>query len=145
MAAHALGGTRDRRTHLSDRRHAKAGRAVHPLFTCARRSRSDGYRPRAADRAGVPVGGAFDRRHLVIIYDRDDPPASSVLWHLFRAFGHRDTCILDGGYAAWRGASGELASRYGAQGPGTWCEQKAETAIEAVTEILRFLSISLMA
>jgi 3-mercaptopyruvate sulfurtransferase SseA len=81
----------------------------------------------------------------VIIYDRDDPPASSVLWHLFRAFGHRDTCILDGGYAAWRGASGELASRYGEQEPGTWRAQEAETASEAFTEILRFLSISRMA
>jgi 3-mercaptopyruvate sulfurtransferase SseA len=80
----------------------------------------------------------------VVIYDRDDPAASSVLWHLFRAFGHRDACILDGGYAAWRGASGELASRYCEQEPGTWRAQQSEPASEAVAEILRFRGVSRM-
>jgi 3-mercaptopyruvate sulfurtransferase SseA len=77
----------------------------------------------------------------VVIYDRDDPPASSVLWHLFRAFGHRDTCILDGGYAAWCGASGELVSRYCEHELGTWRARESDAASEAFNEILRFPSI----
>ena len=80
----------------------------------------------------------------VVIYDRDNPLASSVLWHLFRAFGHRDACILEGGYAAWCAASGELASRYSEQKPGTWRAQEPQTANEAAPEILRLLSISPM-
>lgn len=77
----------------------------------------------------------------VVIYDRDDPSASSVLWHLFRAFGHRDTCILEGGYAAWRSASGELATRYCEHEPGTWCAE-LKTANEAFAEILRLRGVS---
>ncbi|MEA2978929.1 MAG: thiosulfate/3-mercaptopyruvate sulfurtransferase [Alphaproteobacteria bacterium] len=80
----------------------------------------------------------------VVIYDRDDPAASSVLWHLFRAFGHLDTCFLEGGYAAWRRASGELASRYSEQEPGTWRAQESRNAREAAAEILRLIGTSRM-
>jgi 3-mercaptopyruvate sulfurtransferase SseA len=78
----------------------------------------------------------------VVVYDRGDPVASSVLWHLFRAFGHLDTCILEGGYAAWRSASGELASRYSEQEPGTWRAQESNAASEAAAAILRLISTS---
>ena len=81
----------------------------------------------------------------VIIYDRDDPAASSVLWHLFRAFGHRDTCILEGGYAAWGAASGELARGYSEQEAGTWRALQSETASEAFAEIPRLLGVLRMA
>jgi 3-mercaptopyruvate sulfurtransferase SseA len=77
----------------------------------------------------------------VVIYDRDDPAASSVLRLLFRAFGHRDACILDGGYAAWCSVAGELALRYSEHEPGTWRAQERDNASATSTEILRLLSI----
>ena len=71
----------------------------------------------------------------VIIYDRNDPLSSSVLWHLFRAFGHRDACILEGGYAAWCSASGELAFQYSEHEFGTWRAREPELDREVLTEI----------
>jgi 3-mercaptopyruvate sulfurtransferase SseA len=60
---------------------------------------------------------SFDQ---VVIYDRNIPLASSILWRLFRCFRHRDACILDGGYHAWCSVSGELVESYSDHEPGTW-------------------------
>jgi 3-mercaptopyruvate sulfurtransferase SseA len=78
---------------------------------------------------GVPTSGAFEAAirtigttslDQVIIYDRDGDIASLVLWGLFRSFGHRDTCILEGGHAAWCAAGGEVTGRYSEHEFGTW-------------------------
>lgn len=76
--------------------------------------------PRAATmQAAVRAIGATSLDQ-VVIYDRNNPLAASVLWRLFQAFGHRDACILDGGHEAWCSVNGEFAARYSEHDPGTW-------------------------
>jgi 3-mercaptopyruvate sulfurtransferase SseA len=84
---------------------------------------------RALTADGIPTAVAFQAAicaigatslDQVVIYDRNDPLAASVLWRLFQAFGHRDACILEGGYEAWRSARGELAPAYSEHDLGTW-------------------------
>jgi 3-mercaptopyruvate sulfurtransferase SseA len=84
--------------------------------------------------AAVRAIGAtsFDQ---VVIYDRNTPLASSILWRLFRCFGHRDACILDGGYDAWCSASGELVDGYSKHEAGTWRAGGGPADRELIAEI----------
>jgi 3-mercaptopyruvate sulfurtransferase SseA len=75
---------------------------------------------------------SFDQ---VVIYDRDTPLASSILWRLFRSFGHRDACILDGGYDAWCTVSGELVESYSKHEAGTWRAAGVSADRELLAEI----------
>ncbi len=86
--------------------------------------------------AAVRAIGAtsFDQ---VVIYDRGNPLAASVLWRLFQAFGHCDACILDGGYTAWRSASGDIARGYASQEAGTWRARKGRLDRELLADIER--------
>jgi thiosulfate/3-mercaptopyruvate sulfurtransferase len=52
----------------------------------------------AMARAGVSA----DRR--VVVYDQRDGTVAARLWWLLRYFGHRDVCVLDGGFEAWERA-----------------------------------------
>lgn len=112
-----------------------------PLDVRALVMRSDGVPPASAFQAAVRNIGAtsFDQ---VVIYDRDIPLASCVLWRLFRAFGHRDTAIVEGGYQAWCGAAGELASHYLQQEVGTWRAAEAPVDGELLAEIQLLLRSS---
>jgi thiosulfate/3-mercaptopyruvate sulfurtransferase len=80
---------------------------------------ADGMPTAAAFQAATRAIGATSLDQ-VVIYDRNDPLAASVLWRLFQAFGHRDACILEGGYDSWRDVGGELAGRYSNHDLGTW-------------------------
>jgi 3-mercaptopyruvate sulfurtransferase SseA len=73
---------------------------------------------RALVACGLPTADAFQAAvrsigatslDQVVIYDRNTPLAASILWRLFRAFGHRDACILDGGMT--HGAASPANSR----------------------------------
>ncbi|MEA2992366.1 MAG: thiosulfate/3-mercaptopyruvate sulfurtransferase [Alphaproteobacteria bacterium] len=75
---------------------------------------------------------SFDQ---VVIYDRNLPLASSILWRLFRCFGHRDACILDGGYDAWCTVSGELVESYSKHEAGTWRAAGVSADRELLAEI----------
>jgi 3-mercaptopyruvate sulfurtransferase SseA len=95
---------------------------------------------------GIPTADAFQAAvrsigttsfDQVVIYDRKIPLAASVLWRLFRAFGHRDACVLEGGYYAWCSASGELASRYRDHDIGTWRAGRSPADPELGGEIQR--------
>jgi len=44
--------------------------------------------------------------HHIIIYDNNDFFASARVWWMFRAMGHRDVSVLDGGFKAWLDAGG---------------------------------------
>lgn len=43
----------------------------------------------------------------VIVYDHNDFYASARVWWMFRAMGHKDIKVLDGGLAAWQAHGGE--------------------------------------
>jgi 3-mercaptopyruvate sulfurtransferase SseA len=120
-----------------------------PGERCIHYSRALDVRALLAASGAAPSAEAFEAAvraigatslDQVVIYDRDDPAAALVLWNLFRAFGHRDTCMLEGGYAAWCMAGGELAQEYCEQDVGTWRARDPATASEPWSEVLRFLS-----
>src|SRR5262245_12677475 len=46
--------------------------------------------------------------HRVICYDQNGFLASARVWWTFRAMGHADVAVLDGGFNAWRAAGGEV-------------------------------------
>jgi len=46
--------------------------------------------------------------HRIVIYDRNSFCASARAWWMFRAMGHGDVHVLDGGLAAWEADGGEL-------------------------------------
>ena len=46
--------------------------------------------------------------HRVICYDQNGFLASARVWWMFRAMGHGDVAVLDGGFEAWRSAGGAI-------------------------------------
>ncbi|MBI1340909.1 3-mercaptopyruvate sulfurtransferase [bacterium] len=46
--------------------------------------------------------------HRIIVYDQNRLFASARAWWMFRVMGHGDVAVLDGGFAAWREAGGEI-------------------------------------
>lgn len=44
--------------------------------------------------------------HRIICYDQNDYMASARVWWMFRAMGHGDVAVLDGGFNAWKAAGG---------------------------------------
>jgi len=46
--------------------------------------------------------------HRIICYDQNGYLASARAWWMFRAMGHDDVAVLDGGFAAWKAAGGEV-------------------------------------
>ena len=58
-----------------------------------------------------------DRETTVLIYDREGGDWAPRLWWLFRAFGHDDVAVVDGGLARWRAEERELET--GHNEPGT--------------------------
>jgi 3-mercaptopyruvate sulfurtransferase SseA len=115
---------------------------------CLPGARALDLRALMVESGGMPTAEAFQATvraigatslDQVIIYDRDDPLAASVLWRLFHAFGHRDACILAGGYRAWCAASGELAARYCVHEVGTWRARQAPATNHALLADIRRL------
>jgi 3-mercaptopyruvate sulfurtransferase SseA len=99
---------------------------------------------RALMACGVPTADTFQAAvrsigatslDQVVIYDRNMPLAASILWRLFRAFGHRDACILDGGYEAWCSVCGQLASCYSENEVGTWQAERVPVPCELLAEV----------
>lgn len=46
--------------------------------------------------------------HRIIVYDSNNFFASARVWWMFRAMGHRDVHVLDGGLKAWEDVDGEI-------------------------------------
>lgn len=44
--------------------------------------------------------------HHIVVYDNNDFFAAARVWWMFRAMGHRDVSVLDGGLRAWLDAGG---------------------------------------
>lgn len=46
--------------------------------------------------------------HRIICYDQNSYSAAARVWWMFRAMGHGDVSVLDGGFDAWRAAGGAV-------------------------------------
>jgi thiosulfate/3-mercaptopyruvate sulfurtransferase len=46
--------------------------------------------------------------HRIICYDQNGNVAAARVWWMFRAMGHDDVAVLDGGFAAWKAAGGAI-------------------------------------
>ncbi len=46
--------------------------------------------------------------HRIVLYDSNNLFASARAWWMFRAMGHNDVFVLNGGLAAWERAGGEM-------------------------------------
>lgn len=46
--------------------------------------------------------------HRIVCYDQNNLLASARVWWMFRAMGHGDVVVLDGGFAAWKEAGGAI-------------------------------------
>jgi thiosulfate/3-mercaptopyruvate sulfurtransferase len=46
--------------------------------------------------------------HRIVVYDSNGFFASARVWWMFRAMGHRDVKVLDGGLKAWEAIEGEI-------------------------------------
>ena len=46
----------------------------------------------------------------IVVYDRSPFLSSARCWWMFRLFGHQDIHVLDGGYQAWKDATGPIQS-----------------------------------
>lgn len=68
----------------------------------------------ALRRAGVSEDSA------VVVYDAANSMAAARAWWVFRYFGVRDVRVLDGGFAAWQAAGGEVSTSAPEDGQGTF-------------------------
>ncbi|MEL6258334.1 MAG: sulfurtransferase [Pseudomonadota bacterium] len=46
--------------------------------------------------------------HRIVLYDRNNFFASARAWWMFRAIGHEDVYVLNGGWAAWEAVGGDV-------------------------------------
>jgi thiosulfate/3-mercaptopyruvate sulfurtransferase len=56
----------------------------------------------------------------VVVYDAANSTAAARAWWIFRYFGVRDVRVLDGGFAAWQAAGGEVSTAVPADADGTF-------------------------
>jgi thiosulfate/3-mercaptopyruvate sulfurtransferase len=61
------------------------------------------------ERFAAAAGGlGIDRDTTVLVYDREGGDWAPRLWWLFRAFGHDEVAVVDGGLARWRDQEREI-------------------------------------
>ena len=56
----------------------------------------------------------------VVVYDAANSMAAARAWWIFRYFGVRDVRVLDGGFAAWKAAGGEVTTAVPEDGNGSF-------------------------
>jgi thiosulfate/3-mercaptopyruvate sulfurtransferase len=69
--------------------------------------------------AALRRAGVFEDT-AVVVYDAANSMAAARAWWIFRYFGVRDVRVLDGGFAAWRAAGGEVATEAPEDGKGSF-------------------------
>lgn len=64
---------------------------------------SDEYFSAAAQNIGI------NKHSVIVVYDQVGTYGSARAWWMFRAMGHKEVYVLDGGYPAWKEAGFETA------------------------------------
>ncbi|HEY0619674.1 MAG TPA: sulfurtransferase [Kribbella sp.] len=62
----------------------------------------------------------------VVVYDAANSTAAARAWWIFRYFGVRDVRVLDGGFAAWQAAGGEVSTAVPADAAGEFVAQPGQ-------------------
>jgi thiosulfate/3-mercaptopyruvate sulfurtransferase len=62
----------------------------------------------------------------VVVYDAANSTAAARAWWIFRYFGVRDVRVLDGGFAAWQAAGGEVSTEVPPEGTGDFAAQPGQ-------------------
>jgi thiosulfate/3-mercaptopyruvate sulfurtransferase len=62
----------------------------------------------------------------VVVYDAANSMAAARAWWVFRYFGVRDVRVLDGGFAAWRVAGGEVSTTVPADAAGDFVASEGQ-------------------
>jgi thiosulfate/3-mercaptopyruvate sulfurtransferase len=74
-------------------------------------------RPTAARLAAAAQATGLTNRQRIVVYDNSTGIWAARLWWLFKAFGHQQVSVLDGGLTAWRVGGGALERGPGAVEP----------------------------
>jgi thiosulfate/3-mercaptopyruvate sulfurtransferase len=74
-------------------------------------------RPTAARLAGAAQAIGLTNSQRIVVYDNSTGIWAARLWWLFKAFGHEQVSVLDGGLTAWLAESGPLERGLGALDP----------------------------
>ena len=106
---------------LSDRAAFEAGRIPSARFADLVSDFSDPQerfaftRPTAAQFAAAAAAIGLTNRQHIVVYDNSTGIWAARLWWLFKAFGHDEVSVLDGGLTAWRAEGGPIE-----RGPSTF-------------------------
>ncbi|WP_108248652.1 sulfurtransferase [Planctomonas deserti] len=83
-------------------------------------------RPTAARFEAAAGALGIGRDTTVLIYDVEGGNWAPRLWWLFRAFGHDDVAVVDGGLAKWRGEEREVETGHNEPSPATFVAEPRE-------------------
>nr|WP_239062511.1 sulfurtransferase [Streptomyces sp. SID13031] len=62
----------------------------------------------------------------VVVYDAANSMAAARAWWIFRYFGVRDVRVLDGGFAAWQAAGGEVSTEVPVDAAGSFAAKAGQ-------------------
>ncbi len=79
----------------------------------------------------------IDNESAIVIYDEKEGAFAGRCWWLFHYIGHENVYILNGGYAAWKKAGGEIESDVPAYPPKSYRPSFNESIIASLEEIRR--------
>lgn len=72
----------------------------------------------------------------IIVYDQFGVVKSPRVWWMFRLFGHEKISVLDGGFAAWREAEGEISAQQGHYPPSEYKTSEPLSAVVKMHDVL---------
>lgn len=73
----------------------------------------------------------------VVVYDGSGSNLSAArVWWMFRAFGHPDVAVLDGGLGKWRAEGRPLTSRVPSFPPASWTPRLDPTLVRSLDAVL---------
>lgn len=77
----------------------------------------------------------LSNHHRIVVYDTGGFFASARVWWMFRAMGHEDVCVLDGGLQAWLASGGETEATLPVTGEGNFSARKRDDLVKDMTQM----------
>ncbi|MDB5797007.1 MAG: sseA [Paucimonas sp.] len=92
--------------------------------------------PTAAQFADVIGGLGVANDNMVVVYDQQGVSSAPRIWWMFRAFGHTNVAVLDGGLPAWRREGGALEQQAPAIKPAQFRASEANAAFCDIDDVI---------